>query len=119
MDELKPCPFCGGSNTIKRSSRYSNQVYHECNECGCSVAFYSEERDFWNTRPAEDAKDKEIEKLKAALRGIVVLCDGYNNSRRRKEDINHTIHWVRKLAKDSIKSNNTDVLAKESEGKDE
>ena len=29
----------------------------------------------WNTRPAEDAKDKEIERLKEALRKIAYIRD--------------------------------------------
>jgi hypothetical protein len=42
----------------------------ECEFCGARITSLADIDDAirkWNTRPAEDAKDKEIERLKAAL----------------------------------------------------
>ena len=130
MDELKPCPFCGSSNTIKHSPQYSNQVYHECNECGCSVAFYSDERDFWNTRPAEDALTAEVERLKVDLDARnSALKIAFHDIKRAGEEIDKWkkmfFDLINKQASVStdpkviVVGKDTNVPTKESEGKDE
>jgi Lar family restriction alleviation protein len=98
MDELKPCPFCGSEPLMVHAVL---EEYHSvnpeiiCRECGyrikaknLAIAIDSPKAncDFmdrqtiavWNLRPAEDAKDKEIERLKAALQDAIqnVIKDG-------------------------------------------
>ena len=62
MSELKPCPFCGGGASIKRSHDDDMTLWIkiECNKCGATTRgnwcredcplFYQERRDEWNTR---------------------------------------------------------------------
>lgn len=68
MRELKPCPFCGSTDT--RCHNFGD----ECNNCGSRVVFMdlsdlhgSEDRPNYNTRPAEDALRAELEKTQKAL----------------------------------------------------
>ena len=69
MSELKNCPFCG---TKAVSSVFSVDVYNWyeekvcCENCRCIIS-HPQAIQIWNTRPAEDAKDKEIERLKSDL----------------------------------------------------
>lgn len=81
-NELKPCPFCGekpDTEIIYLSSAFPSLgefdprepiVNVGCSHCGIAISYRP---DFWNTRPAEDAKDKEIERLKTALEQIASL----------------------------------------------
>lgn len=74
-EELKPCPFCGGEaeiiddamGTISRcrycGAENGNGVY---GEGGHELALKD-----WNRRPIEDAKDKEINRLREALEVIL------------------------------------------------
>ncbi|WP_266032714.1 Lar family restriction alleviation protein [Brucella intermedia] len=69
--EMKPCPFCGGSNLSFRSTpdMDTDGKFHRisCNECGAGSRekfametcplFYEELRSAWNTRPAPAATD--------------------------------------------------------------
>ncbi len=76
-NELRQCPFCG---TIAVSSTFSIDVYNwyeenvHCEECRCSIA-HPQAITIWNTRPAEDALQAEIERLKEALKGMCELWD--------------------------------------------
>ena len=94
MDELKPCPFCGEKPLMVHS--VLNEYHSVAPKIGCSHCRYiiqahdlaidmdksvkencdfedSQTISYWNTRPAEDAKDKKIERLKAALEQIASL----------------------------------------------
>lgn len=104
IDELKPCPFCGGEAGY---GSYSGGVFVNCTECLASTDQLSRncnnEQDAttaWNTRTAEkpplvnwrvgliarpdgsvervtpDERDKEIERLREALRGLKDYCEG-------------------------------------------
>lgn len=58
MDELKPCPFCGGQGAQKEDSNYNltggETMYHvQCKECGADGPWeYSEQASIyvWNKR---------------------------------------------------------------------
>ena len=84
MDELKPCPFCGGDPKITHAvlkEYYSVDPDIACEECGYHIKEKNlainmddspkENCDFldrqtikvWNTRPAEDALKAELEEL--------------------------------------------------------
>lgn len=77
MSDLKNCPFCG---TKAVSSVFSVDVYNWyeekvcCENCSCIIS-HPQAIQIWNTRPAEDAKDKEIERLKGALKRIAYYRD--------------------------------------------
>mgnify|MGYP001587518420 CR=1 FL=1 len=36
-EELKPCPFCGGSASIERYGDARQSTIYQCDECGCDV----------------------------------------------------------------------------------
>lgn len=66
MSDLKNCPFCGsGEIEVVEEATYTNigcldcDYAIKCRDCDEDDAVY-----YWNTRPAENAKDKEIERLK-------------------------------------------------------
>ena len=71
-EELKPCPFCGGTNTMKQSVRGTMQhaTYHwiHCEDCdaqGPVFDFDKPPEESWNTRPGEDALREELENMRA------------------------------------------------------
>ena len=40
MDELKPCPFCGGKAELNRINHIDNWMYEvRCIECGCGTDY--------------------------------------------------------------------------------
>ena len=57
-EELKPCPFCGGSNITEESS--ISVVF--CADCGGEK---DTDMGSWNTRPIEDALTARIAELEA------------------------------------------------------
>lgn len=76
MNDLKPCPFCGCHAEISKTRlNLSASVLYtvSCtNKKDCFRAEFSSFTEetaikYWNTRAIEDAKDKEIERLKAII----------------------------------------------------
>ncbi len=65
MSELKPCPFCGGSNITEEAS--ISVVF--CADCGGEK---DTDMGSWNTRPIEDALTARIAELEAERRWIPV-----------------------------------------------
>jgi len=61
----KKCPFCKSINI----DRWGCST--ECQTCGAMGPSRERCGASWNTRPGEDAKDKRIAKLEAALREII------------------------------------------------
>ena len=65
MSELKPCPFCGSSNTTldyyEISCPQELGTIVVCNDCGASATSIVD----WNTRPIEDALNARIAELEA------------------------------------------------------
>lgn len=70
VDELKPCPFCGGTEFDSDNDTGSNdESYFEWWYCvKCGHKFY--DRALWNSRPIEDALRKENIELKEKPRLI-------------------------------------------------
>ena len=68
--ELKPCPFCGGEDFL--ISEWKDFVSIKCGQCETKVGALDEKTavKYWNSRPIEDAKDKEIKRLREALEKI-------------------------------------------------
>lgn len=81
------CPFCNGRSVVRYSYNFSNKIYYQCSKCGCLFIFDNESKDIWNNRPAEDAKDTEIERLKAEV-------TRYRRALQNlKEDCQKRLHW--------------------------
>lgn len=65
MNELKPCPFCGGaavsykiephSHVLVNMPDYGGGGFAECTVCGCCLSDESEEKvvQKWNRRASE------------------------------------------------------------------
>lgn len=98
MSEPTNCPFCGKSDKV---IIYTESMEHhgkllwtrygvKCKRCRFEMPTYSEKETAirkWNTRPAEDAKDKEIERLKAEV-------TRYRRALHNlKEDCQTRLHW--------------------------
>ena len=60
MDELKPCPFCGGGIEEVREAWW-------CNHCRISIAIGGMVE--WNTRPIEEALRARIKELEERVDG--------------------------------------------------
>lgn len=70
--ELKPCPFCGGKPNLRSYSKSRNWIVF-CSKCETETQVYESEQKAvkaWNSRPIEDAQDKEITRLREALAEI-------------------------------------------------
>ncbi|MDL2315458.1 Lar family restriction alleviation protein [Desulfovibrio sp. OttesenSCG-928-A18] len=71
MKELKPCPFCGGSNIVVTHETADASVY--CADCYGEIKIYrkgviaSDLNARWNTRPLEDALRTENARLTAEI----------------------------------------------------
>lgn len=81
-EELKPCPFCGGdaSLIVKTFFGFPEEDIYKvaCNDCKSHYCYSDDCEEtvkVWNHRPAEDANDKEIENLKAALKQIAEIAN--------------------------------------------
>ena len=74
-DELKACPFCGGSNTTldyyEISCPQELGTIVVCNDCGASAKSIVD----WNTRPIEDALNARIAELEAESERFTVHSD--------------------------------------------
>lgn len=81
MDELKPCPFCGGE-PVRKWNHYpdgDDNWLIKCEPCNIIVIslhpFLTIER--WNTRPLEDAMRVELEAAKGHASGLEADRDRY------------------------------------------
>jgi hypothetical protein len=75
IEQLRPCPFCGGEVEIVRSHVRdgSDWIRHKGVECGLEFSSFNLDGDLataWNTRPAIEARDAEIARLTEALTAI-------------------------------------------------
>ena len=66
MNELKPCPFCGGKASLRHDHTGIGTSYVQCEKCGLeSIKFIksfecaSDDRaaEFWNRRYDDDKAD--------------------------------------------------------------
>ena len=59
MDELKPCPFCGGKASIGKTIDGMNWQIVCRGECRCTSAYFAQKENAvaaWNRRPATENK---------------------------------------------------------------
>ncbi len=49
MDELKPCPFCGGKAQLENDTGWNDEGYWEWIEC-CSCGACADNKEKWNKR---------------------------------------------------------------------
>lgn len=67
MDELKPCPFCGGKATISKTIDGMNWQIVCRGECRCMSAYFAQKEKAiatWNRRPAPENKPLTLEQLR-------------------------------------------------------
>jgi hypothetical protein len=63
MEELKPCPFCGGTKLRTMAWNICVDAHIECEKCGASSGYYNAEEKKGKTRP----KDYEKRCVKLAV----------------------------------------------------
>ena len=66
MSELKPCPFCGGTNICTEKGINLNY----CDSCSAEANI-----EHWNNRPIEDALRARIAELEAENERFTVHSD--------------------------------------------
>lgn len=50
-ENLKPCPFCGGTDLELFDIPTENKTKRECISClGCKIRFFADSRNKWNKR---------------------------------------------------------------------
>lgn len=118
MSDLKPCPFCKAEPISENNRRFFLKhnpdcfLAHPMHNANCdlvSTGSIAKHIEAWNTRPAENALKAEVERLKKALRKIEHLTF---MPRNRDKVLDMTWHIAR-----AVLANNTDVPAKESDGR--
>lgn len=76
MDELKPCPFCGG-----KADYVGTEI--ECLECGVMMPktfAFEMQVDNWNTRPIEDALRAQLAEAQAEVERLKnIVAHGYHS----------------------------------------
>jgi len=68
-EELRPCPFCGGTNICTEKGINLNY----CDSCSAEANI-----EHWNTRPIEDDLRKRIAELEAENAELKPYRDGYD-----------------------------------------
>lgn len=83
MDDLKPCPFCGGEDCEIRHET-DNSFYVFCKDCGVMCEYAMSEYDCkvaWNRRANGDIG----EGIKMNKSGEMTTCDGLSSTEPAKE----------------------------------
>jgi Lar family restriction alleviation protein len=86
MSELKPCPFCGGSDLD--SVCYDAREWNVCRDCGADgpvASTQAERHTLWNTRPSDNT-EKLVEAWKHA-RPLIEAIAAY-------EAQHGTVAWI-------------------------
>ena len=81
MSELKPCPFCGGTNIQHRHQGGGLDHTIRCRDCGCKTGHHESKEDnvaSWNRR----APDPEKQELVEALRKVAYPGPFFNDDVR-------------------------------------
>lgn len=65
-EELRECPFCGGTRSISVLNFFTGDSFRKCDICGAEAPegkTTEEAVELWNHRPVEDALKAEVEEL--------------------------------------------------------
>jgi hypothetical protein len=116
MSDLKPCPICGSTKIeeydewVDVGDPYAHITNHivECRNCNYSRGDCTRDNAIkrWNTRPAEDAKDKEIKRMKAEVRK---LATELNNINILADNIMNNANFGSKITKAEMHSRLTSI----------
>jgi hypothetical protein len=73
MSELKKCPWCETEPELieYKNSRHKRLKYYACPHGCCATPhfeFEEEAREYWNTRPLEDALQAQLDDMKRRLK---------------------------------------------------
>ena len=74
-EELKHCPFCGGTANIAKGQI---EFWAYCPHCGAQTELYETEQEVakaWNTRQIEEAQAAEIVRLLGNIKAIKKIVD--------------------------------------------
>lgn len=77
-DQLKPCPFCGSTATMRGGSDRASWIICDNKKCSATQGLELSGKNavqMWNHRHAEDALKAEVERLKAALKKIAEIAN--------------------------------------------
>jgi len=107
--ELKPCPFCGQSNTIQTS-----RLYLECLECGCYGPDakkgqprndeYAPHR-AWNTRADTiTALEEENKRLREAMERAARYADGIRGAVETNQVADKDVRGVAILIRNNLRA---------------
>jgi len=82
MSELKPCPFCGGTNICTEKGINLNY----CDSCSAEANI-----EHWNTRPIEDDLRKRIVEL---VSSNMVMAKGVLDLKARIAELEEKQRWI-------------------------
>ncbi len=124
-DELKACPKCGRIEPPLRGNRplgaLLSEAWLSCKGVGCGLVIrvpgdtlheaLRTVETAWNTRPVDDAKDAEIERLRKALITIASDASSGADGSRRIDGTRRTpsfqerdcMNRIARLARDSLR----------------
>ena len=74
-EELKHCPFCGGTANIAKGEI---EFWAYCQHCGAQTELYETEREVakaWNTRQIESEQAAEIARLRGNIEAIKKIVE--------------------------------------------
>ena len=74
-EEVKSCPFCGGTANIAKGKI---EFWAYCPHCGAQTELYETEKEVakaWNTRQIESAQAAEIARLRGNIEAIKKIVD--------------------------------------------
>lgn len=80
MIDLKPCPFCGGTDVNLRQHLATNMSWVSCGECGLEAPSETGWTDdiaieYWNTRAPSDEIDRAHVAFRALMAKLADLLD--------------------------------------------
>ena len=127
-EELKPCPFCGENAELRGGEGVASWIICNNKKCRATQGLELSGENavkMWNRRPAEDALEKEVERLKAEVKrmkiGLRKLWYEFRD-RRHRPYINHIeyqFYFAVEGKLEALLADNTNNDNKESEGEDE
>lgn len=97
MSELRPCPFCGGTNLYITDSYQNNPFFYNVICKGCGIRWISLDKRFLNTRPIEDGLIAEVNRLNNVIDRTIVVWE--NRVAEKENEICHLNFLIDELLK--------------------